>query len=214
MLFINSLIGLFLNASVAVATPSVFLNVSVPSIKTAQNNFVPRSVLQKNIPRVPFYSQFHDIERVEWQKLGCGIADLAMIIDFYKPGIVSVGTLLEEGISFGAFRDGAGWKHKDLVSLARRYGFYGSTHDLSNFTADAAFIEFEKFLNEGPVIASVHYRFDPKSTIPHLAVINGVSGDTLYYNDPAGARGGESISVPEFKEAWKKRFIVIRPLEL
>jgi len=34
---------------------------------------------------VPFYSQFVDISAPAWKKVGCGIASLAMIIDFYKP---------------------------------------------------------------------------------------------------------------------------------
>lgn len=42
-------------------------------------------------------------------------------------------------------------------------------------------------------------------------VINGISGDTVFYNDPAGARAGETISVEDFMKAWKKRFIVVRP---
>ncbi len=164
-----------------------------------------------NVPSVPFYSQFRDIREVKWQKLGCGIADLAMLIEFYKPGTVSVNTLLKEGIEAGAFLDGAGWKHKDLALLARPYGLEGANYDLSQEDMDTAFAKFEEFLQEGPVIASVHYTFDPKNKIPHLAVINGIEGGTIYYNDPAETSGGKKISVSNFKKAWKKRFIVIRP---
>jgi ABC-type bacteriocin/lantibiotic exporter with double-glycine peptidase domain len=58
----------------------------------------------------------------------------------------------------------------------------------------------------------VHYKFDPKSTIPHLVVINGIKDNTLYYNDPAAKTGEKQISVTDFLRGWKQRFIVLRPL--
>ncbi|MEK7590416.1 MAG: C39 family peptidase [Patescibacteria group bacterium] len=163
------------------------------------------------IPNVPFYSQFSDISAPEWRKLSCGIADLAMIINFYKPGAVSADILLQEGIAAGAFIDDAGWSHQGLVNLARAYGLTGSTHDLSNLDMDAAFVELEKFLKNGPVIASVYYTFDPNSPIPHLVVVNGVKDGEVYYNDPAGQGANEKISIVDFMRGWKKRFIVIKP---
>ncbi len=162
------------------------------------------------VPSVPFYSQFRDIHAVEWQKLGCGIASLAMVIDFYHPGTVLVDTLLNEGIAAGAYSKASGWKHADLVLLAHRYGLDGKNYDLSHLEMPAAFTQFKQSLSEGPVIASVYYKFDPKSTIPHLVVINGIEGDRVYYNDPAGLAGGKEISVADFMKGWKKKFIVIK----
>ncbi len=54
------------------------------------------------VPVVPFYSQFSDITSATWQKVGCGIASLAMLIEYYNPGVVTVDTLLEEGIAADA----------------------------------------------------------------------------------------------------------------
>jgi ABC-type bacteriocin/lantibiotic exporter with double-glycine peptidase domain len=42
-------------------------------------------------------------------------------------------------------------------------------------------------------------------------VINGISNDIVYYNDPAAKTGKLTISVEDFLKAWKKRFIVVRP---
>jgi predicted double-glycine peptidase len=75
---------------------------------------------------------------------------------------------------------------------------------------DTAFKKLSKALEEGPVIASVYYTFDPKSPIPHLVVINGIDGDRVYYNDPSEDTGGGNISLEKFKKAWKKRYIEIR----
>lgn len=160
---------------------------------------------------VPFYSQFNDISAVKWQKIGCGIASLAMLIEYYKPGEVSVDALLDEGISSGAYLSGAGWIHRGLALLANDHGLDGMNYDLSSKNMDSAFAQFETALKKGPVIASVYYTFDPKSPIPHLVVVNGISDDVVYYNDPSDVSGGGSISTGTFKKAWKKRYIEVRP---
>lgn len=200
MFFINFLINLLIGTSVAASGISLSAPASISGNLPAAN-----------IPDVPFYSQFSDIHAIEWQKLSCGIADLAMLIEFYKPGIVSVNTLLKEGIAAGAFINGAGWSHKGLALLANKYGLEGAAYDFSRLDTSAAFAQFEKFLKEGPVIASVYYTFNPQSPIPHLVVINGINGDTIYYNDPAFASGGKQISLHDFMKGWKKRFIAVRP---
>jgi len=213
--YLSLLISMLIGASVILYNAP--LNIPANITEITPTALVARAFVdmpedtQGNVPNVPFYSQFSDISAPEWRKLSCGIADLAMIINFYQPGAVSADTLLEEGIAAGAFIDGAGWSHQGLVSLARAYGLQGSTHDLSNLDMDAAFAEFEKFIKNGPVIASVYYKFDPNSPIPHLAVINGIKEGVVYYNDPAGQSANEKISIADFMRGWKKRFIVIRP---
>lgn len=164
-----------------------------------------------NKSQTPFYSQFDDISNPSWRKVGCGIASLAMIIELYNPGKVSVDDLLAEGIESGAYLNDAGWIHKGLINLAQDYGLNGDTRDLSGFSTDNALEELESTLDEGPVMASVHYTFDPKNPIPHLVVINKIVGDTVYYNDPSEKAGNGSISTTQFLKAWKKRYIEIRP---
>jgi predicted double-glycine peptidase len=207
MFYANLLINLLVSTSIAASGAS--FNAQANVLDSFQNRQAVDVGMK--IPGVPFYSQFRDINDAEWQKIGCGIASLAMLIEFYKPGTVAVNTLLEEGIAAGTYLSGAGWKHEGLVLLAVKYGLKGSSYDLSNLGMDAALAQFEAALKGGPVIASVHYKFDPKSSIPHLAVINGVDGDTVYYNDPAGTSAGGKISVQDFIKAWKKRFIAVRP---
>jgi uncharacterized protein YvpB len=163
------------------------------------------------IPNVPFYSQFKDITSPKWQKVGCGVASLAMVIDYYNPDAVSVNALLARGIAAGAYSD-AGWTYTGLISLSKKYGLDGNAHDLSGIDSTSALSKIKSFLNGGPVIASIHYKFDPKSTIPHLVVINGIKDEVVYYNDPAAKTGEKQISVSDFQKGWKKRFIVIRPI--
>jgi ABC-type bacteriocin/lantibiotic exporter with double-glycine peptidase domain len=164
------------------------------------------------IAQVPFYSQFADISSSKWQKVGCGITSLAMIIDYYKPNAVqSVDSLLNQGIALGAYANNAGWSHAGLIAVSKKYGLTGTTYDFSGLSKQAALDKITGSLHTGPVIASVHYKFDPKSTIPHLVVIDGIKGDIVYYNDPAAKTGQKQISVADFQKGWKQRYIVIRP---
>lgn len=172
---------------------------------------LPPTVQVQSPAVIPFYSQFADISSPDWQKVGCGVASLAMIIDYYKPAI-SVNTLLKLGISAGAYMPSAGWTHKGLISLSNKYNLDGDSYDLAGTSDQAALTQFETYLKTGPVIASVHYRFDPNNSIPHLVVINDYKDGLFYYNDPAAKIGGLTISNTDFLKAWKKRFIVIRPV--
>lgn len=173
----------------------------------------PIVTIPASIPDVQFFSQFKDISSPKWQKVGCGITSLAMVIDYYNPDAVSVDELLEQAIAEGAYQYDAGWKHRDMVLLSQKYGLDGDNYDLSMFNQAIAFEKFKGFLKDGPVIASVHYKFDPKSTIPHLVVIDGIDGDLIYYNDPAAKNGEKKIATSDFLKAWKKKFIVVRPME-
>lgn len=180
------------------------------AIEAIAETAVP-AIVPAFIPDVPFYSQIRDISSPKWKKLSCGIADLAMIINFYQPGAVTPDALLWEGLAAGAFIDGVGWKHQGLADLAGSYGLKGESRDFSNLDKNAAFAALGEFLKDGPVIASVYYTFDPNSPIPHLVVINGVDGDFVYYNDPAARAANQKISTAGFLRGWKKRIIVIRP---
>lgn len=165
-----------------------------------------------SVPEVPFYSQMSDIDWPSWRGKACGVASVAMLIDFYRgSGTVSPQGLLEEGIASGFYLENAGWTHEGLARLAERRGLEGEPYDLSYLNMDAAFERLAGILQDGPVIASVYSRFNPKSTIPHLAVINGIEGGMVYYNDPLEEAGGGTISIEAFKRGWKKRLIVIRP---
>ena len=172
-----------------------------------------QNVATSSIPAVPFYSQFKDINAAAWQKIGCGVTSLAMVIDYYKPDAVSVNALLKQGIAAGAYLQSAGWTYKGLIQLSQKYGLDGNSYDLSALGGQAAFTQLQTYLKDGPVIASVHYKFDPKSTIPHLVVIDGVDKGTVYYNDPAAKTGEKQISTADFLKGWKKRFIVVRPVK-
>lgn len=199
----------------AVTSPTPFvaqaseLMVSIPVEFKASEPLVSVPPVAQLITTVPFFSQFTDISSPEWQGVGCGIASLGMIMEYYKPGTVSVDALLADGIKKGAYSD-VGWTYKGLISVSSAYGFTGESHDLAGNAN--AFTSFKEAVRQGPVIASVYYTFQPGNPIPHLVVVTKIEGDTVYYNDPAEKKGGGTISVDAFTKAWKKRYIEIYPV--
>jgi len=164
----------------------------------------------QSVHTVPFYSQFTDISAPGWRKIGCGIASLAMLIDFYKPDEITVDGLLEEGIAANAYVSDAGWSHAGLIGLAKSYGLSGEAVYMTDQSMNVAFSKLETALEEGPVMVSVHYTFKPTNPIPHLVIVTGVEDGKVYYNDPAEKSGNGSISIEQFQSAWKKRYIAIR----
>lgn len=184
--------------------------IQIPHVVTTIPKILPKSE-GASVFTVPFYSQFTDITSTEWKKVGCGIASLAMIIDYYKTSTPSVDTLLQEGIDAHAYLNDAGWTYAGLIGISKKYGLTGESHDLASATMDSAFNSLEEALTHGPVMVSVHYKFEPENPIPHLVVADGVHDGMFFYNDPAAETGNLSIPISTFKEAWKKRYIEIRP---
>jgi uncharacterized protein YvpB len=162
---------------------------------------------------VPSFSQISDISTASWKQKGCGVADVAMIVEFYKPNTTSVQKVLEEGIKSGAYVKNVGWSHDGLASLALKHGLVGKTVDLSVEKDTSAFKEFKEIVEDGPVIASIHRGFNPKSRNGHLIVVTGFDDELVYYNDPGKHDGIRTVAIADFIKGWKKKLIVIREPE-
>ncbi|MBU0612048.1 C39 family peptidase [Patescibacteria group bacterium] len=173
---------------------------------------VTPTVKQATMPYdVPLYSQISDISSVEWKQKGCGVADVAMIVNFYKPKTTTVQKVLEQGIAIGAYQKNVGWKHNGLAALAKKYDMEGKVLDLSKPDKETAFEQFKDVIKEGPAIASIHRNFDPKLSFGHLIVITGFDDNLIYYNDPGKREGIRTVPITNFMKGWKRKLIVIRP---
>lgn len=206
-----------LQAPLPILPTTIARSTTTPSIKNEKVEVTTTALTlttkTDSVFTVPFYSQFTDITAPAWKKVACGITSLAMLIEYYHPNkIASVDTLLHEGIDVGAYNDAAGWSYNGLIIVARKYGLGGSTHDYKDSTMDVAFKAFSKDLQKGPIMASVHYTFKASNPIPHLVIINGIKDGLVYYNDPASYAGAGTVSVAQFKEGWKKRYIEFFPV--
>lgn len=162
---------------------------------------------------VPLYSQITDISSTTWKQKGCGVTDVAMVIDFYKPNSTTVQKVLEEGLASGAYQKNVGWIHDGLAALATRHGMVGKTVDLSMVSKDTALAEFKNELSKGPMIASIHRNFDARSPYGHLVVMTGIDDTFAYYNDPGKHDGKRKVAIGDFMKGWKRKLIVIRPAE-
>lgn len=160
---------------------------------------------------VPLYSQIADISSVEWKQKGCGVTDVAMLVNYYKPKTTNVQAVLEAGIKSGAYVKNVGWSHTGLASLAKKYGLHGEEKSFYDFNKETAFNEFKKIIDEGPAIASIHRNFDPELSFGHLVVITGYDDKLVYYNDPGKHDGIRTVSISSFMSGWKRKLIVIRP---
>lgn len=184
------------------------LEVPVEEVVEIESESLP--TVSTTVREVPFYSQFDDISRVDRQKTSCGVASLAMLIDYYRSPVLP-DQLLAEGLASGAYIHDAGWSHQGLINLAEKHGLSGFTNTMYDMSMNGAMEVLKEELEEGPVMVSVQYTFDPRNPIPHLVVVRAVEGGMVYYSDPADGEG--SITIEKFTSSWKKRYIAIRPLE-
>ena len=75
----------------------------------------------KKIIEVPHFVQFYNIKDGKWQGRSCGIASLAMILDYY--GLpCDLDQLVKEGLKLDGYVRGVGWKHQAVVTLAKTQG--------------------------------------------------------------------------------------------
>ena len=82
-------------------------------------------------------------------------------------------------------------------------------YDLVKSDNEAALGQFLDALKDGPVIISIHHKFNPNATLGHLVVVTGFENDTVFYHDPEDPRAEKTISTEDFLKGWKKRFIVL-----
>lgn len=173
---------------------------------------------------VPRLSQHKDVKIQDfdnfWQKRGCGIVSLVMVMKYFRPEIPvkTIDELIITGVNKEHYIRGVGWKHRGIVELANDFGFTGKTFDLSK-TENGAFELFMEELKKQPVIVSIHKDFKPTNG-GHLVVATGfketIKKLSLGINDPdckSKKWVSRTISEKRFKTGWKKRFIVIKPAD-
>lgn len=88
--------------------------------------------------------------------------------------------------------------------MSNKYGLEGNSYDVSKLSKETSFTKLKSFLVDGPVIVSVHYKFDPRSSIPHLVVIDGIKDGIVYYNDPAAKVGQKKDFYCRFSKSMEK----------
>ena len=168
---------------------------------------------------VPEYSQFLDVDDEEWKGRSCGIVSLKMLLDYWNNESETtpedVENLITEALDFDAYLPGTGWKHKELVDIAKAHHLEGENLDWTSEHPDIAFNKAVPHLAKHPVMTSVFKDLKPGKS-GHLVVVTGYEGGKVFYNDP-DSKNREGIernaSLNEFLNGWTRRIIVIHPKE-
>src|SRR3989344_8127218 len=157
----------------------------------------------------------------EWQYRGCGISSLKMVMNYWHAVDATnasppIDELLATGLKLYAYVQNIGWSHAGLVNIARQYGYEGQNYDLASSDIETAWESLKAQIKTGPVMVSVYSQFGPTCGGGHIVVVTGLDGDMVYLNDPEEASqeaGVKIMTLEDFLRSWKKRYIVIRPLE-
>ncbi len=171
---------------------------------------VRRYTEERPVYAVPPRSQYIAIHHHAWKDKSCGIVSVGMILSFYKKR-VDLNVLLAQGLKLNAFKEPVGWIHQGLVRLAQLHKFQAKAYDWSKDSIEEAFLKLVSFLEEGPIIASIHKDFDPQNG-GHLIVVTGYRDGLVYYNEPASRKGEplkRKIIKEKFITGWKRRMVAL-----
>lgn len=174
--------------------------------------------------QIPFISQYSDLNDPTWKWRGCGVAALAMIMEYWhlrdaQNQTVSIEELLKTGLELNAYREGIGWTHRGLVEIAQRYGYEAFNADYAPQSPtpkslEETWQELTQELERGPVMASVYAGLDPARGGGHIVVITGITNGEVAFNDPEASteqEGRKNIPIKKFLAGFKQRYIIVRP---
>ena len=147
---------------------------------------------------------------VGWEKKGCGIACVGMVLN--RAGIEFVmDDLVEEVLNLNGYLEGVGWRHGALARSITNRTIPAYAQEFTSLTTNTALLTFgiEKIKRElrtgNPVIVSVFRGFTPEATSTHLVLLVAVTQDGFVVNDPDYDMGGEHVRVAfdVFAGAWR-----------
>ena len=133
-----------------------------------------------------------------------------------KSGVPSANQLYRVGLNRRSYLFNVGWRHTGLVGLAKLYGFKRSrAYDLApwKMSKAEALIILKREVDKYPVIVSVYSNYIPRKGghLPVLLSLNRKRAVLLDPNTKNRKKVKIKISAKKFLDAWKQRFIVIRP---
>lgn len=168
------------------------------------------------VKNLQLYSQRLDFKNKLWQKNGCAIASLLMLMEYLPSAgrkLPTLNDLYQVGLNRGAYIPKVGWRHSGLVGLAKIYGFKTSrAFDLAKLSDEEAQKILQTELKIGPVLASVFYNYEPGQGghIVCLLSLNKVKAVVLDPDSQTKDGVLKELPTEKFISAWKKRFIAVR----
>ena len=174
-----------------------------------------------------------------WAKRVCGPASLATVIAYYfsknEPAVTEsvnrvfkinesedlkklseflIDFIISDGVKNKAYIENVGWSHQGLIDTAvKHFGLRANRFDFAKENGEIAFEQMIKELKTAPVIASIYKNLNSQNG-GHLVVVFGIDDNNVLFADPDINNPNlieRKASIEEFKNGWKKRFIVIKP---
>jgi len=171
---------------------------------------------------LPLVNQKTDTGDKKWANKTCGVCSLKMVLGYLNPKHkkLKVMSLVKKGLKKGGYMKNIGWKHSALVDLAADYGVKMRFQKIflkKKKEKEGGLKFIIKNIKRGkPVIASVHYGFNPRRN-GHLVAVNGVriSGKRVfgfYIQDPYPTKKGNNyfVTKAEFLKGWRGGMIWLK----
>ena len=122
--------------------------------------------------------------------------------------------IISDGVKNKAYIENIGWSHQGLIDTAvKHFGLVGERSDFAKENTETAFERMIEELKNGPVMASIYKNLNPQNG-GHLVVVFGTDDNNVLFADPDIDNPNlmeRKASIEEFKNGWKKRFIVVKP---
>jgi hypothetical protein len=170
----------------------------------------------------PYYSQYEDVEALEWQHRVCGLAAVKMAAEaLLGERIVSLDDLIQQGLEKDAYIEGVGWKHDGLIELLKSFAVsaHRAEYKEEGLEDDGISAMTSALSDGGLVITSVAPGFGDNDG-SHLILLTGFrrneAGELegFYYNDPGcrNEQDGKDLFVDRlrFLEYWRKLVIFVQ----
>lgn len=180
---------------------------------------------------VPYQPQ-REMEK-EGESKWCGLASLWMVLSYYLKGQAPAPQELVEKYGDGFEKNG--FRHQDLLKIARDYGLQGfrkswwaepgvqpllqkfrdegeSEEEIGEWlktNLEEGVFTIRKMIEEGkPVMVSMNPEFIGTQT-SHLVVVVGFDGNQLIIHDPAVKGPNYKISEADFSKYWLRQGIIL-----
>jgi len=165
--------------------------------------------------KVPYYSQFLDVEDREWMSRSCGMVCVKMVLDFYKIKSPDLDVLIKKGDEDGGYSKW-GWLHDYFVHLFQDYGLSSNREEEMEDKDIQKLVSSLK--NNQPVIISGIKRIFGQTKF-HMVVLTGFEekdGEVFgfYYHEPESMNKEVAqhmfVELGTFLKDWRKMAIFVQ----
>ena len=152
----------------------------------------------------------------DWQKNGCGIACVAMVLARAGKKCIPE-DLAKEALALNGYLEGVGWRHTALARTITNHGVPAYAQEFTSPDKNTTLrtIGLQKIQKQAiaaiPSIISVCRNFKPNAQTTHLVVVVGFNQQNFIIDDPDHTHGAANIQIPieQLAQVWRGYAIFI-----